>query len=128
MNEYTVYFGELYEILMALELVEDHDYLNSTGPVHIFVDNEASLQASHRPKQGAGQYILKRIVELHHDLIAKHKITLHWIPAHEGIPGNELADVMAKEATGWRKKGDGATAPRPPGLRTLTSASRIRLK
>ena len=94
MHEYTVYFRELYGILMALELVKENDYLNSTGPVHVFVNNQASLQASHRPKQGAGQYILKRIVELHHDLIAKYKITLHWIPTHKGIPGNELAESL----------------------------------
>ena len=43
MHEYTVYFGELYGILMALELVKDDDYLNSTGPVHIIFDNQASL-------------------------------------------------------------------------------------
>ena len=38
-------------------------------------------------------------------MLRKHGIDLeiHWIPAHDEIVGNELADLAAKEATGWRK-------------------------
>jgi len=64
-------------------------------------------------------------------------VEFHWIPAHQGIEGNELADRLAKEATGWKqvrgRRGrlievdSDNTAPKPNYLKNLGSAAKTRL-
>jgi ribonuclease HI len=31
-----------------------------------------------------------------------HIVELHWLPAHQGIPGKKLVDRRAKETVRWR--------------------------
>ena len=119
-RNFTVYTGELYKIVMALELIRDRDDPESKRPIYIFTDNQAAIRTSRRPRNQAGQYMRKRIVELNESL--KGDITIQWIPAHTGVPGNEAADTATKEATGWREEGYGDMAENPPDLQTITSA------
>lgn len=43
--------------------------------------------------------LLARIVTLANELsILGVKVQLHWVPAHRSIPGNYLADALAKRA------------------------------
>lgn len=100
----------------------------------VFSDSQAALKAVRDPGKPSGQYILVQIILLldqpHH---SGQRVGLHWIPAHQGIEGNERADIAAKEATGWKrircKNGKikevdtGITAARPSELKQLQAAA-----
>lgn len=53
-----------------------------------------------------GRPLLGRIVTLANELSNLDvKVQLQWVPAHRGIPGNYLADVLAKRATRRKVRG-----------------------
>jgi hypothetical protein len=61
---------------------------------------------AHQPRtntpcaRGPGQEVAYHIHETAHDLRAYAvTITVHWVPGHTDIPGNEAADRLAKQAT-----------------------------
>ena len=117
-QQFTAYFGELYGLLMALDLVV---FNNSNQKVLIFTDNQAAITSYEQLKQQSGQYLLQEIALRIES--PPRQLEIHWIPAHSGVPGNELADIAAKEATGWRATGPPSTPSHtPPNLPTLTSA------
>lgn len=96
LSEYTVYIAEVIGILLALELAEDETRDHPGLPIIIFTDNQAAIQSVANPKHKSGQFALKWILDKARQLDTS--ITIHWIPAHVGVPGNEAADVRAKEA------------------------------
>lgn len=54
LNCFTVYFGELYGIRLALEIaMRDH----SLRTIRIFVDNQAPIRAVNAPAGSSGQYV-----------------------------------------------------------------------
>ena len=46
-REFIVYFGELWGIIMALEIIAKDD---SNRPAIIFVDNQSAIKSSYRPR------------------------------------------------------------------------------
>ncbi len=60
-TDFTVYSGELYVILIAMEIIEEDD---SHRTACIFRDGQAAIMSSvESPRQQSGQYILRDIVE-----------------------------------------------------------------
>jgi ribonuclease HI len=104
-DQFTVYGAELIGIWMALDMgVKGGDIVKR---LTIFTDNQASIISSARPRNQSGQLILKKIHWLASVLRKRGCIvTIRWIPAHIGVLGNEMADILAKQATGWRDKKD----------------------
>ena len=123
-QEFTVYSAELYGICMALWMCLDLH--TSSKKIAIFTDNQAAIQASHEPRISSGQYLTHLIIALTRELRAQgFVIDIHWIPAHVGVAGNEMADKAAKEATGHEGY---PRADSPSGLMVLKSSLRQRLR
>jgi ribonuclease HI len=105
-KEYTVPIAELVGLALALEIAKE-----ATGrQIDVFVDSQGALTTLRKPRQASGQDLVRRIIEALKEM--QGRVTFHWIVAHSGIPGNEEADRLAKEATGWRR--DGGSGPRAP--------------
>jgi ribonuclease HI len=94
----TVYAAELRGIEMALGSTAPWVTCVKNGLV-IFTDSQAALKALRQPRIPSGQVYLEGCL----DLIRQHaangiRTELRWIPAHQGVAGNELVDRHAKEA------------------------------
>jgi ribonuclease HI len=100
-EEHTVYEAECTGILMGLHAIKRWKYKRTT----IYADNQAALQGLTANEPGPGKYLLDAI---HNEIgvatkkKGKDNITLRWIPGHQGVEGNEAADVEAKRATEGR--------------------------
>lgn len=119
---------------MALKLAQSQ----ARKDIMIFSDSQAAIRAI-GGSQMSGQQILNGIFDSWAELRRQEaRVAVYWIPAHQGIPGNELADQAAKEATGWRliqnarrrniQVDTDATAPQLVGLKQPLSTFRGRLK
>ena len=103
---YTVYSAELCGIVIALEMVQALGGLvQKDRKVIINTDNQASIQAIEDPRTHSGQAFVIAVTKWISVLRrGGYTVELHWIPAHIGLEGNEMADREAKEATGWRQR------------------------
>jgi ribonuclease HI len=89
----------IYECLLTcLKYVRRHRLHRRN--IHMFADNQAAISRAASLHRGPGQEVAHHIHETAHDLHAYAvTITVHWVPGHTDIPGNEAADRLAKQAT-----------------------------
>jgi ribonuclease HI len=108
--------AELQGISLALQIAQG--YASGDGErkgIAIYTDNQAAIWSIAKAEGRSGAYILADIAQQVLELQNKgYPVTVRWIPAHMGIPGNEAADQAAKETTGWREDGCSQQPADPP--------------
>lgn len=89
-SEFSIYSSELFSIWKAIQRVSAE-----RKRTVIVTDSLSSLQAlqGDRPGHPIVAQVLKGLEDLE-----QSSVTLLWAPGHSGIPGNEAADVLAKNA------------------------------
>lgn len=101
----TAFAAELQGIRLALDItLAEWERGERRTKVTIYTDNQAAIRAVGDPVGRSGAYILGEIVDRVNRLQSQPgiQIEIRWIPLHTDIPGNEAADIAAKEAAGWR--------------------------
>ncbi|XP_015186953.1 PREDICTED: uncharacterized protein LOC107071962 [Polistes dominula] len=94
-NYTSIFTGEAYAIYSALEHIEE----SNNTKFAIFSDSMSVLSAIGNKK--LENDIIKNIIDKFTIINSKlnKEILMIWLPAYQGIPGNEKADKAAKEAT-----------------------------
>ena len=91
----SVYQGEMKAIDIALDYLLEHAIQDKK--IEFRVDNQSVLS---RLKSGkATTELEEKCMKKLKTLKETVKVVFRWVKAHEGIQGNELADVLAKQGT-----------------------------
>jgi ribonuclease HI len=93
-----VYNGELEAITQAAEYASD--VAQPGQDFQIYSDNQAAIHRLNTLSDKPGQECQIRTSSATELAISKGaSVTINWVPGHTNVPGNELADSLAKEAT-----------------------------
>ena len=97
-NNYT---GELVGIQIALEFLSELDHSDLVDrSIHLFTDCQPAIITAFDKKPPTSKIeIVTKIKECCNILYSKgNSMNVHWVPGHQDIRDNELADKQAKEA------------------------------
>ena len=97
----TVYQCEVFAIHMASQWANTN--LGSPTNIIFHSDSQAAIKAINSTKVKS-RMIMDTITQLN-TLGLTHRVELRWVPGHEGIPGNERADELAREGSSVQPQG-----------------------
>ena len=92
-EETNVHLTELEAIWMAIKGLSHEK--NRLVKIRVFSDSQSALRSIQSVKINDSLGLVMRIREK----IAKATFSLHWVPGHEGVRGNERANELAQKAT-----------------------------
>ncbi|XP_018396943.1 PREDICTED: uncharacterized protein LOC108775154 [Cyphomyrmex costatus] len=90
----TVFQAEVLAIQKCAELLLKG---KSRKQINIYTDSRAAIEALARTSTESS--VVWDCMQALTTLGATNKVTLVWVPGHQGIPGNEGADELAKQGT-----------------------------
>jgi ribonuclease HI len=92
----TVYQTELFAIS---ELCTTEALRNASGKdIYICTDSQSAIEAISSPI--VDSWAVRECKVALNAIGSGNKVTILWVPGHEGIPGNEKADLLAGNGTG----------------------------
>ena len=74
-----------------------NENLGTPSTINLFSDSQASLLALTSTSISSRQVL--DIADQLNTLGTSHRVELRWVPGHEGVYGNELADELAREGS-----------------------------
>ncbi|KAF2622300.1 hypothetical protein BU25DRAFT_463046 [Macroventuria anomochaeta] len=65
----------------------------------VTADNQAAIYRLQTPSNKPGQAWQLRCIQAAHQIVSKGAtVSIHWVPGHQDVAGNERADRLAKQA------------------------------
>lgn len=97
-SEYGIFEAEFVGLLLALRLAK-HSLLPTTRQITIILDNQGVVRDMSHKKTSSSALTHKTtaidIIKSIERLAPRTKIALQWCPGHQGVEGNEKADLLA---------------------------------
>jgi ribonuclease HI len=101
-TQHTIFKAELIGIILGLTLLESEPDIDK-AKVMIGVDNQVAIQSIGNLASKLGHQHAEAIFGMINKLKSRYawrgfELTMQWVAGHEDIEGNEMADILAKQA------------------------------